>query len=61
MFDRGWAGHDVEDLRTILRLRNENSQLNRVLFQQQQIIQGMRTQLDTTSAGALNLGDPEQK
>ncbi len=55
LLDRGWAGHDVEDLRTILRLRNENSQLNRVLFQQQQAIRGMRTQLDTINADALDL------
>ena len=60
-FDRGWAGHDVEDLRTILRLRNENDQLNRVLFQQQQIIRGMRTQLDSTNAKTLDLEDLKQE
>jgi hypothetical protein len=55
LLDRGWAGHDVEDLRTILRLRNENAHLNRILFQQQQVIRGMRTQLDTTNTDALDL------
>jgi hypothetical protein len=55
MFDRGWAGHDLEDLRTINRLRLENANLNRILFRQQQIIRGMRSQLDTTNSDALDL------
>jgi hypothetical protein len=55
MFDRGWAGHDVEDLRTIQRLRNQNSQLNRRLYLQQQIIQRMGAQLDTLGTDALEM------
>ena len=55
MLDRGWAGHDVEDLKTILRLRDQNNQLNQVLFQQQQVIRSMRTQLDSTNTDALDL------
>jgi hypothetical protein len=53
--DRGWAGHDIEDLRTIQRLRLQNDQLNRILFQQQQVIQGMRARLDTIDANTLDL------
>ncbi|MCK9995830.1 MAG: zf-HC2 domain-containing protein [Candidatus Krumholzibacteria bacterium] len=54
-FDRGWSGHNTNDLRTIQRLRIQNSQLNRDLFQQQQMIQGMRGQLDTVDTNALEL------
>jgi len=54
-FDRGWSGHDMEDLRTIQRLRIQNSQLNRDLFRQQTMIRGMRAQLDTIDANALDL------
>ena len=53
--DRGWAGHDMEDLRTIQRLRHRNDQLNQVLFRQQQTIQGMRAHLDTIDTNALDL------
>lgn len=55
LFDRGWSGHDMEDLRTIQRLRIQNGQLNRDLFRQQQMIQGMRAQLDTIDTTALDL------
>ena len=55
LLDRGWAGHDIEDLRTIQRLRLQNNQLNRVLFQQQQVIRGMRAHLDTIDTNALDL------
>jgi len=55
LFDRGWSGHDMEDLRTIQRLRIQNGQLNRDLFRQQQMIRGMRAQLDTIDANALDL------
>ena len=55
LLDRGWAGHDMEDLRTIQRLRLQNNQLNTVLFQQQQVIRGMRAHLDTTDTNALDL------
>jgi hypothetical protein len=55
IFDRGWSGHDVEDLRTIQRLRLQNSHLSRLLTLQQQQISGMRALLDTTDVNALNL------
>jgi hypothetical protein len=55
LIDRGWSGHDMEDLRTIQHLRIQNTQLNRVLFQQQQVIRGMRAQLDTIDTNALDL------
>lgn len=55
LFDRGWSGHDVNDLRTIQRLRMENTQLNQRLFLQQRMIQGMRTHLDTIGTNALDL------
>ena len=55
LIDHGWSGHDMEDLRTIQRLRNQNKQMNRVLFQQQQMIRGMRAQLDTINTNALDL------
>ncbi len=55
LFDRGWSGHDLEDLRTIQRLRIQNGQLNRDLFRQQQTIRGMRAQLDTIDTNALDL------
>ena len=55
LMDRGWAGHDIEDLRTIQRLKRENDQLNRILFRQQQVIKGMRAHLDTIDTNALDL------
>jgi hypothetical protein len=55
LLDRGWAGHDIEDLRTIQRLKRQNDQLNRILFRQQQVIQGMRAHLDTIDTNALDL------
>ncbi len=55
LFDRGWSTHNNNDLRTIRQLRIQNSQLNRDLFQQQQIIQGMRARLDTINVNALDL------
>lgn len=55
LLDRGWSGHDMEDLNTIQRLRIQNTQMNRILFQQQQTIRGMRAQLDTIDANALDL------
>jgi hypothetical protein len=45
----------MEDLRTIQRLRIQNGQLNRDLFRQQQMIRGMRAQLDTIDTNALDL------
>jgi len=55
LFSRGWSGHNSEDLRTIDRLRLQNGLLSRDLYQQQKLIQGMRAQLDTTDANALDL------
>jgi len=55
LFDRGWSGHNVEDLQTIQKLRSLNSQLNQQLFLQQRIIQGMEAHLDTLGASALDL------
>lgn len=55
LFDKGWAGHDVEDLRTIQRLRQQNNQLNHRLFLQQQYILRMGAQLDTTGGNALEM------
>ncbi len=56
LFDHGWSGHDMEDLRTIQRLRIQNKQLvNRMLFQQQQMIRSMGAQLDTIDTNALDL------
>lgn len=55
VLDRGWAGHDIEDLRTIQRLKRQNDQLNRILFRQQNYIQGMRAHLDTIDTNALDL------
>ena len=55
VLDRGWSGHEMEDLHTIQRLRNQNTQMNRLLFKQQQVIRGMRAQLDTIDTSALDL------
>lgn len=55
IFDRGWSGHDVQDLRTIYQLRVQNEQLTRRLILQQQQMQGMRALLDTNEINALNL------
>ncbi len=54
-FDRGWSGHNTNDLDTIQQLRIQNSQLSRDLFQQQQMINGMRARLDTIDVNALDL------
>ena len=54
-FDRGWSGQDMEDLRTIQKLRFQNEQLTRRLILQQQQVQGMRALLDTNKINALNL------
>ncbi len=55
LFERGWSGHNNQDLRTIERLKIQNGLLNRDLYQQQKLIQGMRAQLDTIDANALDL------
>lgn len=55
IFDRGWSGHNFDDLRTIDGLRIQNNQLRHRLSLQQREIQGMRALLDTTDTNALNL------
>ncbi len=55
LFERGWSGHNGEDLRTIERLKIQNGLLNRDLYLQQKLIQGMRAQLDTIDTNALDL------
>jgi hypothetical protein len=55
LFDRGWSGHNTDDLRTIQRLRNTNNQLNQVLYRQQMMLRGMKTQLDSINGDALDL------
>jgi hypothetical protein len=55
LFKRGWSGHNNDDLRTIERLRIQNGLLSRDLYHQQKLIQGMRAQLDTSDANALDL------
>jgi len=55
LLDRGWAGHNVEDLQTIQRLRFQNHRLNQQLFQQQLMMRSLQTQLDTTGTHGLDL------
>jgi len=55
LFDHGWSGHDMEDLRTIQHLRVKNEQLNRRVFLQEQMIRGMGAGLDTIDTNALDL------
>lgn len=55
IFDRGWSGHNVNDLKTIQGLMIQNNLLNRRLSLQQKEIMGIRAQLDTIDANALNL------
>ena len=55
LLDRGWSGHNSDDLQTIHRLKIQNGLLNRDLYQQQELIRGMRAQLDTIDANALDL------
>ncbi len=51
----GWSGQDIEDLRTIYRLRSENEKLGKMLFHTQRQLQLMRAQLDSTEKNALDL------
>jgi len=51
----GWSGQDIEDLRTIYRLRSENEKLGKMLFHTQRQLQLMRAQLDSTAKNALDL------
>ena len=53
--DRGWSGGDLEDLRTINRLRVENRQLTSALLQAQLQIRLRQAQLDTSSRSPLDL------
>ena len=55
IIDRGWSGQDLEDLRTINRLRAENEKLGRMLVHTQRQMQLMRAQLDSTEDNALDL------
>ena len=55
IFDRGWSRHNTNDVRTIQGLMIQNNLLNRQLGIQQKEIMGMRAQLDTINANALNL------
>ena len=55
VLDRGWSGQDLEDLRTITHLRNQNEELGRILIQTQRQLQMMRAQLDSTEENALDL------
>lgn len=54
--DRGWSGQNLEDLRTINRLRAQNQKLGKMLFHTQRQLQLMRAQLDSTEENALDLG-----
>nr|MEE4267501.1 hypothetical protein [Candidatus Krumholzibacteria bacterium] len=55
ILDRGWSGQDLEDLRTIQNLRQDNEKLRRMLVQSTRQLQLMRAQLDTTKDNALDL------
>lgn len=55
ILDRGWSGRDLEDLRTIQNLRQDNEKLQRMLVQSTRQLQLMRAQLDTTKDNALDL------
>jgi hypothetical protein len=55
VLDSGWSGEDLEDLRTIYRLKAENEKLGRMLFHTQRQLQLMRAQLDSTEENALDL------
>ncbi len=55
-FDQGWSGNNVNDLRTIQSLRDQNRQLNRVLYQIRRQNTWMRAQLDTSRSNPLDLG-----
>ncbi len=54
--NQGWSGRNVSDLRTIQSLRDENRQLNRVLYQTRRQNDWMRAQLDTNQGNPLDLG-----
>lgn len=53
--DRGWSGHDVEDLLLIRKLRRDYQQLAKHAYLLQKQLDGMRAQLDTNGAHALDL------
>lgn len=55
VIDRGWSGQNLEDLRTITHLRNQNEELGRMLVQTQLQMQLMRAQLDSTEDNVLDL------
>lgn len=55
ILDRSWSGQNLDDLRTINRLRAENEQLGKMLFHTQRQLQMMRAQLDSTGKNALDL------
>lgn len=55
ILDRSWSGQNLDDLRTINRLRAQNEQLGRALFHTQRQLQMMRAQLDSTGKNALDL------
>ena len=50
-----WSGDSVEDLRTINRLVEQNRRLSHMLFQYQNELQKLRSQLDTTRNDTLDL------
>lgn len=58
--DRGWSGQNLEDLRTINRLRAENQNLGRRLIQTQLQYRLMRAQLDSTEKKSLDLPEERQ-
>ena len=55
IFDRGWSGHNPDDVKTIQGLMIRNNLLNRQLALRQREIIHIRAQLDTIDANALNL------
>lgn len=55
VLDNGWSGQDLEDLRTIYRLKTENEKLGQMLFHTQRQVQMLRAKLDSTEDNALDL------
>lgn len=56
LLNQGWTGRDLRDWRTINDLRQDNQRLSRLLREMQQDNRLLRAKLDTTRAGALDLG-----
>ena len=55
IIDRGWSGQNLEDLRTINRLKAENEKLGKMVIHSQRQLQMMRAQLDSTDKKSLDL------